>query len=311
MVRRIWITIPDRNPALLRSLRFEARWDGAAEPAVSAPLGDFFGVGLGRCVPFESEWFSSPEGRSFVCILPMPFRTGMRIEVANESAQSVPLFFYEVDYTLGDAIGDDALYLHAHWRRERRTGFQRDFEIVPAVSGRGRFLGANLGVIADRGRYLSSWWGEGEMKCWIDGDGDLPTLVGTGTEDWIGTGWGQGRFHHRWQGCPVAEPEAMRFCFYRYHGPDPVWFQRDLRVTIQQIGCWDPASKRAFAQQRTPPRAAAAGMPPLDFAAEGGLADYGLFEREDDWSGCAYLYLDRPGRALPPLAPVAERTADL
>ena len=123
-VRKIWITIPDRSPMMLRSLRIDMYWDGAKTAAVSAPLGDFFGVGLGRTAVFESALFSSPEGRSFNSFVPMPFRTGMKIVVTNESAKDVPLLFYQVDYTLGDKHGPEMLYFHAHFRRENPTKMQ-------------------------------------------------------------------------------------------------------------------------------------------------------------------------------------------
>jgi len=113
-VRRIWITIRDRSPAMLRGLRLRITWDGAATPAVDVPLGDFFCQGLGRMAAFENALFSSPEGRSFVCIAPMPFRSGMRIELANETDALQEMVFYDVDFTVGDRHGPDALYFHAH-----------------------------------------------------------------------------------------------------------------------------------------------------------------------------------------------------
>ncbi|MCW5976421.1 MAG: DUF2961 domain-containing protein [Bryobacteraceae bacterium] len=305
-VRRIWITISDRSPEMLRGLRIDMYWDGAAKAAVSAPLGDFFGTGLGRMTAFESAAFASPEGRSFVGYLPMPFRTGMKIVVTNESGKDLESLYYDVDYTIGDRHGRDALYLHAHWRRETPTTLQRDYEILPKLSGRGRYLGANLGVIANRQLYHTSWWGEGEVKVYLDGDSELPTLSGTGTEDYIGTGWGQGRYAHLYQGCHVADRENMRYCFYRYHIPDPVYFLRDVRVTIQQIGWLGEESMGTVYR---------ADQPPL-FRAGPGLVrkemlEGGLFERQDDWSSCAYFYLDKPENSLPALAPVAERTKGL
>ena len=209
-VRRIWATVSDRSPQMLRGLKIEMFWDGAAAPAVSAPFGDFFGIGLGRIVPFQSALFSSPEGRSFNTVVPMPFRKGMKIVVTNESGKSLEAIFYDVDYTLGDAHGEDTLYFHAHWRRERPTALQKDYEMLPRLEGKGRYLGANFGVIADQQLYQKTWWGEGEVKVYLDGDRELPTLNGTGTEDYIGTGYGQGAYSQLYQGCPVADGEKMR-----------------------------------------------------------------------------------------------------
>ena len=235
-VRRIWLTVWDRSPQMLRGLRIDMYWDGARTPAVSAPLGDFFGVGLGRTASFESALFSNPEGRSFNSVVPMPFRTGMKIVVSNESGRDLSMLFYDVDYTVGDKHGPEVLYFHAHWRRESPTAMQKDYEILPRIEGRGRYLGTNIGVISNQQRYFKSWWGEGEVKVYLDGDRELPTLNGTGTEDYIGTGWGQGSYTHRYQGCSIADQERMQYCFYRFHVPDPVWFRKEVRVTIQQIG---------------------------------------------------------------------------
>lgn len=308
-VRRIWLTLDDRSPTMLRGLRVDAFWDGADRPAVSAPLGDFFGVGLGRTAAWDSALFSSPEGRSFNATAPMPFRSGMRLTLTNESPDDLAMLFYDVAYTVGDAHGPDTPYLHTHWRRENPTTLGRDYELLPRVAGRGRFLGVNLGVIPDGARYARTWWGEGEVKFFLDGDDALPTLCGTGTEDYVGTGWALGPYAHRYQGCPVADAAAARYCFYRWHVPDPVYFQRSLRVTVQQIGhCWGERQK-ALAETGEMVYAAGPGMLPLDLSAENPRGH--LFERQEDWSSCAYIYLDRSKNDLPALAPYAERVAGL
>src|SRR5215213_5609743 len=113
-VRRIWMTFPDRSPRMLRSLRIDMYWDGAKTPAVSAPLGDFFGIGLGQTTVFESALFANPEGRSFNCVIPMPFRTGMKIVMTNESKNDLGELFYDVDYTLGDKHPANMLYFHTN-----------------------------------------------------------------------------------------------------------------------------------------------------------------------------------------------------
>ncbi len=310
-VRRIWITISERTPALLRGLRLSMYWDGADKPAVSAPLGDFFCHGLGRMATFQSALFSSPEGRSFNCYIPMPFRTGLKIEVHNESDVDLGALFYDVDYTLGDKHGDDVLYFHAYYRRENPTQLQHDYEFLPKVEGRGRFLGVNAGIIADTKRYVESWWGEGEVKVYLDGDSQFPTLCGTGTEDYIGTGWGQGQFANLYQGCHLADHDNLQFCFYRFHVPDPIYFSKDIRVTIQQLGCWSPETKPKMHALGNPIYKGGPGLEALDFSESGKTGPYGLFEREDDWSSCAYFYLDKPVNDLPPIDPVSKRTAGL
>ncbi len=102
----------------------------------------------------------------------------------------------------------------------------KDFEILPRVAGEGRFLGVHFGIISAPG--VTGWWGEGEVKMYIDGDTALPTIAGTGAEDYIGTGWGQGLFQTRFTGCTVADPKNRQFASYRYHIPDPVYFHKDV-----------------------------------------------------------------------------------
>jgi hypothetical protein len=305
VVRRMWMTIPDRSPQMLRGLRIDIYWDGASRPAVSAPLGDFFGVGLGRMATFESALFSNPEGRSFNSVVPMPFKTGMRIVMTNESGRDLPELFYDVNYTLGDKHPANMLYFHAHWRRENPTVLQRDYEILPRVEGQGRYLGTNIGVIVDQNTYFNTWWGEGEVKIYLDGDTQFPTIAGTGTEDYIGTAWGQGQYANLYQGSPVADERAMRWCFYRYHVLDPIYFRRDVRVTMQQIGYVADHSRGGFV--RTGRRIYRAG-PGL---VEKDLKEDGKFERQDDWSSCAYFYLNRPENNLPALESAEKRMAGL
>ena len=304
-VRRIWMTFPDRSPKMLRSLRLDMYWDGARTPAVSAPVGDFFGLGLGQMVPFQSALFSNPEGRSFNSFVQMPFKTGMKIVMTNESDTNLDELFYDVDYTVGDRHGAGALYFHAHFRRENPTRLQQDYELLPRVSGRGRYLGTNVGVIVNQREYHNTWWGEGEIKIYLDGDREFPTLAGTGTEDYVGTAWGQGQFAHLYQGSPVADERAMRWCFYRYHIPDPVYFRRDIRVTMQQIGYLADHSRGALVREGRKLYAAGPGLVERDIRTDG------KFERSDDWSSCTYFYLDRPENNLPPLVGVERRVEGL
>jgi len=307
-IRRIWVTIDDRSPSMLRGLRFDFYWDGAKMPAVSAPLGDFFGMGLGQTTAFQSALFANPEGRSFVCYIPMPFRSGMKLVVTNETNIDLNLFFYDVDYTIGESHGEDALYFHACFNRQNPTNLQEDYELLPFIEGKGRFLGVNFGVIVDQKRYGKSWWGEGEVKIYLDDDDPLPTLNGTGTEDYIGTGWMLGQYANLFQGCLLADHERMRYCFYRYHVPDPIYFHRNIRVTIQQIGIILPEDMEKFSSAQMPIYRAGMGRVEMDKTR---LEPYKLFEREDDWSSCSYFYLDKPENNLPPLDSIEDRIKGL
>lgn len=312
-VRRIWMTFPDRSPQMLRSLRIDMYWDGATKPAVSAPLGDFFGVGLGQTATFQSALFSNPEGRSFNSMIPMPFKTGMKIVMTNESKTNLDELFYDVNYTLGDRHAANMLYFHAYYRRENPTTLQKDYEILPQVSGRGRYLGANIGVIVNTKEYFNTWWGEGEIKMYLDGDRAFPTIAGTGAEDYIGTAWGQGQYANFYQGSPVADEKTMRWSFYRYHIIDPIYFYRDARITMQQIGYLAEHSAAPFIEKKITLYRAGPGLVPLDITRDRKTvnpADW-KFERTDDWSSCVYFYLDRTTNDLPPIDPVEKRIAGL
>ncbi len=235
-IHRIWMTLSDRSPRMLRSMRIDMFWDNAETPAVSAPLGDFFCAALGILVPFENELFSSPEGRSFNCFIPMPFYNRANIQITNESDQALDHFFYDINFTLSsEPTEQEYYYFHAVWNRENPTTLGVDYSVLPKIYGSGRFIGMSLGVVLDPA-YADSWWGEGEVKVYLDGDDRFPTLAGTGTEDYIGTGWGQGTYCHRYQGCLVHDKDAGHVSFYRFHLPDPVYFQQDCSVSIQQIG---------------------------------------------------------------------------
>lgn len=301
-ITRIWMTVSDRSPERLRALRLEFFWDDASHPAVSVPLGDFFGVGLGRTAAFECALFSNPEGRSFNCCIPMPFRTAARVTITNTAETRLPHLFYDIDLLLGVEHSPETLYFHAHWHRQSPNVLGEEFVILPQVWGSGRFLGCNLGVIADE-RYAGAWWGEGEVKVWI-GNETHPTLCGTGTEDYIGTGWGQGAYAHRTQGCLVADSANREWAFYRYHIEDPVYFDEGCRVTIQTIGGTDKAKVIALQESGVPliPVSIDTGQAggfvklmdlpqPVELATQ--PDGWCNFWRQDDWSGIAYYYLDR------------------
>lgn len=303
-IRRIWITIRERDPEMLQGLTLYFFWDGQTKPAVAAPVGYFFGMGVGRMFPFETALFSSPEGRSFNCFISMPFRNGMKMILVNETERTQPSIFYDVDYTIGDPHNDSALYFHAYYKREDSTHMRQDYEFLPHVTGKGRFLGVHFGVVANQELFADSWWGEGEVMIYLDGDGEHPTLCGTGTEDYIGTGWGQGQYAHAYQGCHLADSENMAYCFYRYHIPDPVYFYEDIRATIHQIGC-------CFGIHRE--KLEALGTDLYETGNKGEPTSYDdfegwLFERYgDDWASCVYFYLDKPVSGLPAIDPFGKR----
>ena len=323
IIHRIWMsgTIP-RSKEQRRKIRIEMYWDNDPKPAVSVPVGDFFGLGLGLSTPFENEFFSNPEGRSFNASIPMPFRKSARIVLVNESG-SHALVWYDINYSEMKSLPADALYFHAFWNRNTATTIGEDYTILPRVEGYGRFLGTNIGVIGNSD-YRGVWFGEGEVKVYLDGDQSHPTLSGTGTEDYIGSGWGQGVYANRYQGSLVSDSKNDLYCFYRYHVKDPIYFHKDCKVTIQQIGnaslndikrliangvtlkpVWifkQGATSDIFHLKGAPPEQIAL----LDQSNQINLSDSsfsntfgGNFYRSDDVSATAYFYLNKTSSNLP------------
>ncbi|MCD2425560.1 DUF2961 domain-containing protein [Niabella pedocola] len=321
IIHRIWMTVIDRSPAALRSIRIEMYWDNASTPAVSAPLGDFFGISLGLKTAFQSAAFSDPEGRSFNCYIPMPFKKHAKIVFINESKVN-QLLFYDVNFSALKQPVLQAGYFHAYWSTNKGATLGDDFAILPQIQGKGRFLGTNIGIITDK-VYGSTWFGEGEVKIYLDGDQQYPTLAGTGTEDYIGSAWNLGPFANLYQGAPIVDKVKGRFSFYRYHIPDPVFFNSSCKVTIQQMGGGGRDSIRAIikAGGRARPVTVMTSERLIKIFEEQQYPDlfderfpkdeWTNFYRVDHYSATAYFYLDRPESKLPPLPPVAERIQGL
>lgn len=234
IIRRIWFTLADRSPEALKNTWLLAWWDGEAEPSVHVPVGDFFCMGSGHMIPFENEYFSSPEGRSFVCTIPMPFRRSAKLALFNGTDKDNIQLFYDVDLTL-EELPEDAMYFHAAFTSSRNLPLGKDVPVLPPIQGQGRFLGMNAALHINPA-YGDSWWGEGEVKIYLDGE-NTPSLVGTGTEDYIGTAWGQGAFVTRQHGCTWNQEGQVSF--FRFHASDPIFFSQGCQVTIQNIGGCD------------------------------------------------------------------------
>lgn len=321
VVRRIWMTFNEfARPEIQRSLVLRCFWEGEERPAVEAPVGDLACFGsMPRT--FECEMVSTGEGRSLSLYFPMPFREAARITLENTSGEDLVHLFYDVDLEVLDRPDPEALYFHAYWNRDPRTPLGHDYEVLPEIHGRGRFLGVAMVVFANFRHPM--WWGEGEFKAWLDGDREHPTLCGTGAEDYAGSAWGLGTFTHRYQGCTHADGDARRWAFYRFHIPDPIWFDSGCRVAFQAIGGGMGAEVRDHIA-----RGAAIRPVSVDEAAVPGgfrgLAGGGYderdpqfdsawvnFYREDDYASTAFFFLDRPvadrPHPLPPLPPRAVR----
>ncbi len=308
VIRRIWCTVR-REPEIVRGLVLRIFWEDQSMPSVEAPLQDFFGIPFARQVPFESALFSNPEGRSFNCFVPMPFLKQARITIENQSARETELFF-DVDYTVGDKLPAGLCYLHAHYRRENPTKPKRDFQVLPLVKGKGRFLGCNVGVRTIGDYREPVWFGEGELKIYLDGDTRYPTLVGTGTEDLVGSAWGVGKFNHLYQGCLLTEKEDGIWGFYRYHLVEPVYFHKEIRVDLQQIS---GLMTGEYVKQMKPEN-----YPELvdthhrfDPQRDGTPDKWANFESPQDVCATAYWYQTLPSSPFPPLESYAERLKDL
>ena len=306
IITRMWVTVNNREQHMLRSLIIRCYWDGAAKPAVEAPLGDFFSCGSELC-KFENELFSSPEGRSFNAYVPMPFKQSARITVTNESDVDLTHFFYDVNMIALDEPDKDALYFHCYWHRDKACKLGEDFELLPKIEGMGRILGTAV-VVNSNPVYGKQWWGEGEVKAYIDGDTDLPTLCGTGAEDYIGTGWGQGVYSNRYQGCLMADYELLRWVFYRLHIADPVWFSKYIRFTIQLMGGASSDEVRELIKNNAPvipvtcDDSDGAGFQHL-YKTDKPLPEKGWinYYRSDDYAAVTWFYLDKKENSLPPI----------
>jgi hypothetical protein len=293
IVRHIWMTFPPARPERMRALYLEVFYDGASEPSVSVPCLDFFGLPHGRPVEYASALTTAQEGRGFNSYIPMPFRRNIRIELVNGAPKPV-ILYYQVDYTLQRELPSDLGLLHSSFRRENPTVLRRDFVIADDFRGPGRFLGCNVGVrTIDHGQ----WYGEGEVKIFRDDD-ELPTICGTGLEDYVGSAWGMGAHHAPYGGAPLVVesgkgPNPEYVGFYRWHVPDPVMFDRRLRVTIQQIGAMfflDGQEEQLAKYEETNPVAGEGWLRDLG----PGLLAWGIAERVDDFCATAYVYCMEP-----------------
>lgn len=239
-INHIWMT-PTGNWRW-SILRFY--WDDEKEPSVEVPAGDFFAMGWGKYARVSSEPVAVNPGSAFNCYWVMPFRKRARVTVENLDDAPVTIY-YEIDYSQ-TAVPSDAAYFHAQFRRVNPLPFKQVYTILDGVEGKGQYVGTYLAW----GTHSSGWWGEGEVKFYIDGDKDFPTISSTGTEDYFGGSYNfENQEKHQYEefsapfsGLPqVIRPDGLyesqqRFGLYRWHIPDPVRFNSDLKVTIQALG---------------------------------------------------------------------------
>ena len=249
-IQHIWMT-PTGN---WRYSILRVYWDDEATPSVEAPVGDFFGMGWGRYSPLKSLAVCVNPGSAFNCYWPMPFRKKCRITMENIDERDMVLY-YQVDYILTE-VPSDAAYFHAQFRRVNPLPYKTNYVLVDSVKGKGQYVGTYLAW----GVHNNGWWGEGEIKFFMDGDTDFPTICGTGTEDYFCGSYDFDTRKKVSEGVTVSDYTefctlysglaqvirgdghydiAQRFGLYRWHITDPIRFEKNLKVTIQALGWRD------------------------------------------------------------------------
>ena len=239
-IQQIWMTPTGHwRFAILRIY-----WDDQTAPSVECPVGDFFACGWGKHAQVSSLAVCVNPGSAFNCYWTMPFRKRCRITLTNMADEHMVLY-YQVNYALGP-VAEDAAYFHAQFRRTNPLPYKQVYTIVDGIRGKGHYVGTYMAW----GVNNTGWWGEGEIKFYMDGDGEFPTICGTGTEDYF---CGSYNFENRdtkqyqefttpYAGLPqVIRPDGLyrsqtRFGLYRWHIADPIRFERELRVTMQALG---------------------------------------------------------------------------
>ena len=236
-IQQIWMT----PTGAWRYSILRVYWDHEETPSIEVPIGDFFCMGWGQYARVNSLPVCVNPGSAFNCYWEMPFRKHCRMTFENLADESM-ILYYQVNYTLTD-VPDDAAYLHAQWRRSNPLPYKQDHVLVDGIRGKGHYVGTYIAW----GVNNTGWWGEGEIKFFMDGD-TWPTICGTGTEDYFCGSYNFDRegqyteFCSAFAGLPqVIRPDGtyksqQRFGLYRWHVMDPIRFEKDLKVTIQALG---------------------------------------------------------------------------
>jgi hypothetical protein len=288
VITHIWITIASPEKYHLKKLVLRMYWDDEASASVEAPIGDFFGLGLGDYFQFESTPLAVAPDKALNCFFPMPFRKRARITVTNEGKEEVDAFYFNIDYQAWNKdLAPDTMYFHAQYRQATPAkGWTNQWEAndAPTVnakknldgennyvwletSGQGHFVGVTMSVLQNQ----DGWWGEGDDMFFVDGE-KHPSINGTGSEDYFLGAWdfGDHPFSYALFGAPVKGPElaGSRSSVYRFHLDSPIPFTKSLRATIEH-----------------------------------GHANH----RSDNFFSVAYWYQKEPHAAFPALPPVEQR----
>lgn len=265
IITHVWMAYSCRDRQCSRLLSIRIYWDGEQQPAVEAPVGDFFAAGHGIDAPVDSIPIQvSSEGRARNSFWPMPFKKHAKIVISNENQYSAGVVFYwYVDYVKLDKLPDDSAYFHAQYRQEFPVKPGR-YKLMEAT-GRGQYVGTVYSVLAN----MPGWIGEGDDFFYIDGEKE-PSIRGTGTEDYFSDAWGFRLFNQPYHGVSIYEGEKIggHTTAYRWHLADPIMFEKSLKAEIEHVG-------------------------PVFNDEDKLTARYG--ERPDHYSTVAFWYQDSPG----------------
>jgi hypothetical protein len=286
LVSHVWFTIASDDPHHLKALVLRMFWDGEATPSVEAPVGDFFGLGLGDYFLYQSQPLSVGSDKALNCFFPMPFQKHARITVTNEGAIKTDSFYFNIDWrAYTKPLPADSLYFHAQYRqaapakgwtnqwtsngdaivndKENLNG-EGNYVWLEAI-GRGHFAGVTMSVLTNQ----DGWWGEGDDMFFVDGE-SLPSINGTGSEDYFLGAWDFGghAFSYALFGAPVVGQEVAggRSSVYRFHLDSPIPFTKSLRATIEH-GHANVRSDNYFSVAywyQTEPHAAFPALPALE-----------------------------------------------
>ena len=239
-IQHIWLTPTGK----WRNTILRIYWDGQEIPSVECPIGDFFASSWERYAALSSLAVCVNPGSAFNCYWQMPFSKQCRMTLENRSEASVTMY-YQIDYALTD-IPEDSAYFHAQFRRVNPLPYKQVYTILDGVKGRGQYVGTFMAWQTNS----RGWWGEGEIKFFMDGDTEFPTICGTGTEDYFCGSYNfENQSTHQYEAFStpyaglhqVLRPDGLyqsqqRFCMYRWHIADPIRFEQDLKCTIQALG---------------------------------------------------------------------------
>ncbi len=262
IIKHIWMTIASDEPYHLKKIVLRMYWDGEESPSVETPIGDFFGLGLGKYVMYESKYTSVGSQKALNANFPMPFKKKAKITVTNEGGQAVKAFYYNIDWEKHRSLPEETLYFHAQYRQQTPTdGWTNDWpnNYVPEINthqnkdgkgnyvmleatGTGNYIGATHSIIQNQG----DWWGEGDEMIYIDGAKE-PQIKGTGAEDYYLGAWCYGgcginpfggtkpTFAYQSYGNPMngGDNKGAEWTVYRFHDTSPIPFNTSFKMTIE------------------------------------------------------------------------------